>query len=145
MAYSMGRNVVHAPKRVPRLDELPQSCLHAADAHESGRDAGKEGEEQGDEGSVPQAHAHTKCGQHACGNPVGEGSVSECHAREAVPAGSAGAYGSKPKRQVKKTVKRLLYWVEVRCSTGTGLMPFSSTPASSSRWYHLGFLSGCAL
>jgi hypothetical protein len=42
------------------------------------------------------------------------------------------SYGSRFKRQVKKMVKRLLYWVLVRYSSGTGLMPFSSTPASSS-------------
>jgi len=52
-----------------------------------------------------------------------------------------GAHGSRFSRQVKKMVKRLLYWVTVRCSTGTGLMPLSSTPACRSRWYHRGCFS----
>lgn len=51
-------------------------------------------------------------------------------------------YGRMQRRQVKYTVKISLYLVWVLNSTGTGLMPFSSTPSSRSFWYHLALSSG---
>jgi hypothetical protein len=53
-------------------------------------------------------------------------------------------YGSRHNRQVKNIVNRLLYCLFVLWNRGTGLMPFSSAPASRNLWYHFECFSGLA-
>ena len=56
------------PERVSCLHELSHARLHAADAHEGGRDACEQGEEENDEGGVPEVHAEAQGRQQAGGN-----------------------------------------------------------------------------
>lgn len=119
------------------MDELAETGVGSCDAHEGGGDAGEHGEEEDDEGRVPKAHAKRQGRQQAGGEAGSRFSIFD-----GVVYVGTESYGSRFKRQVKKTVNMLLYWVLVRYSSGTGLIPFSSTPASSSLWYHLGLFSG---
>jgi len=85
------------------LDKLSEAGLGSCDSHERGWDAGEHGEEQDDEGRIPEAHAKRKGRQQAGGDAGSSFSIFDADVYA-----SRESYGSRFKRQVKKMVKRLL-------------------------------------